>query len=333
MSTQRPGHDSEDELAGLVQGIVESYRSDARGQFLNRRYLPNPKQIEEIIQLFLELFYPGYFGRQDLTDENVTYHVGVLVHTLREKLAREIELCLCHALECGAVIGHCEDEARRLARRMLLMVPELRKTVISDVQAALEGDPAATSVHEIILAYPGLLAVTVYRIANQLHRIGVPLLPRIMTEWAHSKTGADIHPGATIGPSFFIDHATGVVIGETSHIGEQVKLYQGVTLGALSHPRDENGRVIRGTKRHPTVEDNVTIYANATVLGGTTVVGSGGVVGGSVFLTKTVPPASRVALKAPELFVRTKGQKGETAEAAVAVDAGDALDADELVSG
>jgi serine O-acetyltransferase len=296
------------ELEALVDGIVTSYRSDPRCQFINRRYLPNRRAISEIISLFLELLYPGYFGRQDLTDENVTYHVSVLVHTLRDKLAREIELCLCHVAETGQVVTHCADEARRLATSVLQSVPDLRATLISDVEAALEGDPAATSVHEIILAYPGLLAITVYRIAHHLNRLGIPLLPRIMTEWAHSKTGADIHPGATIGKSFFIDHATGVVVGETSHIGDHVKLYQGVTLGALSHPRDEHGKVIRGTKRHPTVEDHVTIYANATVLGGTTTVGRGGVVGGSVFLTKSTPPASRVAMKPPELFVKTKGE-------------------------
>lgn len=303
-----------DELHELAGAIVASYRSDDRGQFLNRHYLPNRKAIAEIIDLFLALFYPGYFGRQDLTDANIEEHVLELVSTLRDKLAREIELCLCHVAECGQVVAHCEEEARRLAKRLLATVPALRETLISDVAAAFEGDPAATSVHEIILAYPGLLAVTIFRVAHELHKMGVPLLPRIMTEWAHARTGADIHPGASIGSSFFIDHATGVVIGETSHIGDRVKLYQGVTLGALSHPRDEHGRVIRNTKRHPTVEDDVTIYANATVLGGATVVGRGGLIGGSVFLTKSVPPDSRVALKQPELFVRTKGAPEKASE-------------------
>ena len=299
------GETAQSELDAIVEAVLESYRSDERGQFVNRKFLPSRDEIIAIIGLFLQLFYPGYFGRQDLTDESLPYHVGGLVSTLRDRLARQIELCLCHAAECGEIVLSCADEAKRLANRVLAKVPELRRVLITDVQAAMDGDPAASGLHEIILAYPGLLAITVYRIAHELQVMGVPLLPRIMTEWAHAQTGADIHPGATVGPSFFIDHATGVVVGETSHIGASVKLYQGVTLGALSHPKDEHGRVIRATKRHPTVDDNVTIYANATVLGGTTTLGAGSVVGGSVFLTKTIPPGSRVAMKPPELNLKT----------------------------
>ncbi len=293
------------DLAELVQGLLESYRSDSRAHHIGKKFLPSRDEIVEIIDLFLQLFFPGYFGRQGLTEENIGYHVGQLLSTLRDKLARQIEQCLCHAAECGLVFEPCADEAKRMAREILARVPKLRALIITDVQAAFDGDPAATNLHEVILAYPGLLAVAIYRVAHELRTIGVPLLPRIMTEWAHARTGADIHPGATIGRSFFIDHATGVVIGETSRIGEHVKLYQGVTLGALSHPRDADGRVIRNTKRHPTVENDVTIYANATVLGGETTVGRGSVVGGSVFMTRTVPPESRVAVKPPELSVRT----------------------------
>ena len=183
-----------------------------------------------------------------------------------------------------------------------------------DVQAAYDGDPAATGADEILLAYPGILAITVYRLAHELHIQGVPLMPRIMTEWAHSVTGADIHPGARIGRSFFIDHATGVVIGETTVIGENVKIYQGVTLGALSFAKDERGRLIRGTKRHPTIENNVVVYANATVLGGETVVGAGTEVGGSVFLTKSVPSDSVVKMKSPELRFRSKLPAAERSE-------------------
>jgi len=299
------------ELDEIVAAVVESYRGDSRGQFLHRKYLPNKDEIIVIIRLFYELLYPGYYGRQDLTDDTLAYHVGALVSTLRDKLARQIELCLCHAAECGDLVASCTDEARRLSNVMLTRVPDLRRILISDAQAAMDGDPAASGLHEIILSYPGFQAVTVFRIAHELHALGVPLLPRIMTEWAHAQTGADIHPGANIGASFFIDHATGVVIGETSRIGELVKLYQGVTLGALSHPKDENGRVIRGSKRHPTVENGVTVYANATVLGGSTTLGQSSVVGGSVFLTKSVPPGSRVAMKPPELNVRTSDAPAE----------------------
>lgn len=302
------------ELGDVVTSVVESYRAERRGQYINHHFLPNRDEIVSILKLFLELFYPGYYGRQDLSDENVGYHVGVLLHGLRDKLARQIELCLRHVAECGGAGARCEEEGRRLALALLARVPALREILVSDVQAAVDGDPAATGVHEIILAYPGLLAITVYRVAHELHQLKVPLLPRIMTEWAHGVTGCDIHPGAVIGRSFFIDHATGVVVGETSTIGKNVKLYQGVTLGALSHPKDASGQIIRGTKRHPTVEDGVTIYANATVLGGETILGRGSVVGGSVFLTKSIPPGSRVALKAPELSVRTNGAPATTYE-------------------
>jgi len=294
------------ELKGLVDALLESYRADARGHHINRRYLPSRAEIIDVIHLLLQVLYPGYVGRQGLTDEEVEYHVGGLLSQLREKLARQIEQCLCHQAESehqSGAEGACALHAKKLASQFLAGLPALRATLLEDVQAAYDGDPAATSLDEIILAYPGLLAVTVYRIAHELHEMGVPLMPRIMTEWAHQKTGADIHPGAHIGKSFFIDHATGVVVGETTHIGANVKLYQGVTLGAMSHPRDERGRVIRNTKRHPTVHDGVTVYANATVLGGDTTLGAGSIVGGSVFLTESVPDGSRVAITPPELRV------------------------------
>lgn len=296
------------ELAGLVEAIVASYRSDPRAHHIGRRFLPSRDEIIEISELLLQLVYPGYFGRQGLTEENVGYHVGELVSTLRDKLRRQIELCLCYARECEGCAERpppeVEAEAAKLASTFLARIPAVRSMLITDVQAAFDGDPAATNLDEIILAYPGLFAVTVYRFAHELHRMGIALMPRIMTEWAHAMTGADVHPGASIGPGFFLDHATGAVIGETTRIGENVKLYQGVTLGALSHPRDGGGRVIREEQRHPTVEDGVTIYANATVLGGQTVLGEGSVIGGSVFITRSIPKRSRVALKPPELRVR-----------------------------
>jgi serine O-acetyltransferase len=292
-------------LAPLVEGMLASYHRDPRGQHVNRRFLPSRDEIIEIVELLLQLFYPGYFGRQDLTDENLAYHVGNLLSTLREKLERQVRTCLCFDAETeGRPQGACADEAKRVAARLLERLPAVRDALVEDVQAAYDGDPAAASLDEVVLAYPGFLAVTVHRVAHELYCLGVPLMPRIMSEWAHTRSGADIHPGASIGRAFFIDHATGVVVGETSRIGSGVKLYQGVTLGALSIPRDERGRVIRDTRRHPSVEDNVTVYANATVLGGDTVVGADSVVGGSVFLTHSVPPGSRVALKAPELSVR-----------------------------
>jgi serine O-acetyltransferase len=302
------------DLPDLVDALLTSYRGDPRAHHINRRFLPSRDEIIEIIQLLLQLMYPGYYGRQDLTDQNLPYHIGMLLSQLQEKLVSQIGMCLCYHRENGG--GDCPEpvafrcEARQLTSHFLKQLPAIRARLIEDVQAACDGDPAAVNLDEVILAYPGLLAITVYRLAHELHRMGVQMMPRIMTEWAHAQTGADIHPGAEIGPSFFLDHATGAVVGETSHLGANVKLYQGVTLGALSHPRDAQGRVIRGTKRHPTVEDNVTIYANATVLGGETVVGESSLVGGSVFLTHSVPKGSRVALKPPELTVRQAGVIG-----------------------
>jgi serine O-acetyltransferase len=197
--------------------------------------------------------------------------------------------------------------AQQKAVELLKRLPDLRAILEQDVQAAFEGDPAAKSYHEIIFSYPGLEAVTIYRIAHELLLLGVPLVPRMMTEYAHSKTGIDVHPGARIGPGFFIDHGTGVVIGETCDIGTSVKLYQGVTLGALSFPRDAAGNIIRGMKRHPTLEDDVVVYANATILGGDTVIGHHAVIGSSVWLTHSVPPYTAVSLEKPSLRIKAPG--------------------------
>jgi serine O-acetyltransferase len=301
-------------LTELTEEFLGSYRGDARARRISQRYLPSREAIVEILEGVLDLMYPGYFGRRDLNSENLGAHVAQAVAALAPKLEREMEHCLCYGREREAEppnLGECAPRAHELADIFLRRLPEIRSLLIRDVQAAFDGDPAATNLDEVILAYPGVLAVSVYRIAHALYDLGVPMMARIMTEWAHSKTGADIHPGASIGPAFFIDHATGVVIGETTDIGEGVKLYQGVTLGALSFPRDASGQIIRGKKRHPTVESGSTLYANATVLGGQTVVGAGSVIGGSVFLTRSVPPRSRVSLKEPELRVATRDGAAE----------------------
>lgn len=293
-------------LDNVVAGMLASYASDPRGHHIGKKHLPSREEIFEIIELLFQVFYPGYYGRQDLTKGNLEYHVVTLLSTLREKLATQIEECLCWSSETGnddKRLGPRCAHSRKLSSQLLERLPEIRNALLRDVQAAYDGDPAAGSIDEIILAYPGLLAVTVHRVAHELHKLEVPLMPRIMSEWAHSRSGADIHPGARIGSSFFIDHATGVVVGETCDIGENVKMYQGVTLGAISHPKDDRGRVIRNMKRHPTVEESVTLYANATVLGGQTVVGKGSVVGGSVFLTKSIPQRTRVGVKPPDLRV------------------------------
>lgn len=306
--------DQSPSLDRAADELVASYRRDVRGQRIGRRYLPSQDAIHELVGLLFEVFYPGYFGRQDLTDQNLRKHVGALLGALHEKLAAQIGACVCAAAEStghGGDTSECVTHAEELATRLASKLPAIRDVLVLDVQAAYDGDPAAASLDEIVLAYPGLVAVTVHRVAHELYRMGVPLMPRIMSEWAHSTSGIDIHPGATIGPSFFIDHATGVVVGETTRIGAHVKLYQGVTLGALSVMKDAHGRAVRSTKRHPTVEDGVTIYANATVLGGQTVVGEGSVVGGSVFLTKSVPKRSRVGAKAPALKIALGADEGD----------------------
>jgi serine O-acetyltransferase len=301
-------------LEQVAGELLDSYLGDERARRISQRYLPSREVIVEILESVLDLMYPGYFGRQDLNAGNLSQHIEQMAAALVPKLEREMEHCLCYGRERETVppeFGECAPRAQELAEIFLRRLPEIRALLIRDVQAAFDGDPAALNLDEIILAYPGVLAVSVYRIAHALYDLGVPMMARIMTEWAHSKTGCDIHPGATIGAAFFIDHATGVVIGETTHIGDGVKIYQGVTLGALSLPRDAHGHLIRGKKRHPTVENGSTLYANATVLGGQTVVGADSVIGGSVFLTRSVPPRSRVSLKEPELRVMTRDGAAE----------------------
>jgi len=300
-------------LERLSEELLESYLGDERARRISRRYLPSREAIAHILQSVLDLMYPGYFGRGDLNRENLGGYVARALGELAPKVEREMEHCLCYGRErdASAEFGECAPRAQELTQVFLSRLPEIRALLVRDVQAAFDGDPAATNLDEVILAYPGVLAVSVYRIAHALYDLGVPMMARIMTEWAHSKTGCDIHPGARIGGGFFIDHATGVVIGETAEIGEGVKLYQGVTLGALSLPKDDSGHVIRGRKRHPTVEDGATLYANATVLGGKTVVGAQSVIGGSVFLTRSIPPRSRVSLKEPDLRVASRDGAAE----------------------
>jgi serine O-acetyltransferase len=257
--------------------------------------LPSKEVTTTILDRLFGVFYPGFHAVQHLTQENVAFHIGAALDDIADDLSDQVYLAL--HFECRRAEGHCDACARRaedVVERFFERLPEVRRVLLLDVQAAYDGDPAAASIPEVVFAYPGLVAVTVYRVAHELLVLGVPLLPRIMTEYAHSKTGIDIHPGARIGESFFIDHGTGVVIGETTEIGRNVKLYQGVTLGALSFPKDERGKLIRGAKRHPTLRDNVVIYAGATILGGNTVIGEGAVVGGNTWVIGSVEPGAKV---------------------------------------
>jgi serine O-acetyltransferase len=286
-------------LPALTERIVETYEECGGINHLGHSPLPSYREVVEILADLREILYPGYGRRQNLHMGNVGYHVGDLIDSLHDRLTQQIARALRHDCKARELETDFEAEAQLIAIRLLESLPDLRKVLAEDVQAAFEGDPAAKNLDEIIFCYPGLAAISVFRIAHEVHLLGVPLIPRMMTEYAHSKTGIDIHPGATIGRRFFIDHGTGVVIGETTHIGDGVKIYQGVTLGALSFPRDESGNILRNVKRHPTIEDEVVIYANATILGGKTTIGHHSVVGSSAWITKSIAPYTTVTIEDP----------------------------------
>jgi serine O-acetyltransferase len=298
-------------LPEITEAIVATYTDCRHINHLGHKPLPSREAVVDIVTDLFDILYPGFTRRQNLHLGNVEYHVGDLIDGLHDKLNTQIARALCHEEEANpGCLGHAgridfESLAQQKTVELLRRLPDVRYLLEKDAEAALVGDPAAKSYHEIIFCYPGLEAVTVYRIAHELLLQGVPLIPRMMTEYAHSKTGIDIHPGARIGPSFFIDHGTGVVIGETCDIGAHVKLYQGVTLGALSFPRDAAGNIIRGMKRHPTLEDEVVVYANATILGGDTVIGHHAVIGSSVWLTQSVDPYTVVTIEKPSLRIKS----------------------------
>jgi serine O-acetyltransferase len=300
-----------EELPGIVQELVESCLREGFFAHVGPEPIPSRQAVIDIILLAFRLLYPGYFSRQRVDAVGLSYHLGQEAMLFFEALSQQITLSYRHeCLRYGLPCIHCQEKGWAEAVSFLRQVPRLRSILATDVRAAYDGDPAAKSYDEIIFSYPGLFAVTVFRAAHQLHSQGVPLMPRIMTEYAHSQTGIDIHPGATIGESFFIDHGTGVVIGETTEIGERVRLYQGVTLGALSLPPDKVN-ALRSAKRHPTVGNDVIIYAGATILGGETVIGARSVIGGNVWLTESVPPDTKVFLKKPELIFRGNNVQGK----------------------
>jgi len=298
-----------EKLPDLVDRVMASYCAESKIHHIGRHFLPSRADTIEIIRLILPVLYPGYHGRQDLTFETVPYRLGELLLQLGRLLHQQISHCLAFQRENSGMPGPgttCLQCTADTTLTFMNDIPAMRAMLALDAQAFYDGDPAALNTDEILLAYPGLLAVTIHRVAHRLNELSVPLLPRMLSEYAHSITGIDIHPGAEIGKSFFIDHGTGVVIGETTTIGDNVKIYQGVTLGALSFPRDADGNIIRGHKRHPTIENNVTIYANATILGGATVIGEGAVIGGNVFLTESVPAGCTVSMEKPQLRVRNR---------------------------
>jgi serine O-acetyltransferase len=291
-------------LDGIVSKICATY-SDGKGiNHIEGFNLPNEAEVINILNELVEIVFPGYTGRKSLSIENIKYFVGETITRVYSQLADQIS----RATRYNCSKNNCNDcDVPKLssdaALGLLQSVPNVRELMKLDVQAAFDGDPAAKSLDEIALSYPGLKAITIQRIAHELFIRNVPLIPRMMGEYAHRLTGIDIHPGASIGRSVFIDHGTGVVIGETAVIGDNVKIYQGVTLGALSFPKDADGNIIRGKKRHPTIENGVTMYSGATILGDI-IVGEGSVIGGNVWLTESVPPKTKITITAPELKIK-----------------------------
>lgn len=286
----RDGKFTNSEIERLVGKIVDTYQGDAGINFIDAANLPVRDKILEILELLTELLFPGYTGKRKVTKTNVKFVVVDILCHIYTELSEQIERAYryrCRMENCET--GDCGRMAEDATEYLLNQIPKIRELLKSDVIAAFDGDPAAKSYEEIILSYPCIMAIANHRIAHELYLKDVPLIPRIMAECAHSATGIDVHPGATIGKSFFIDHGTGVVIGETTIIGDNVKIYQGATLGALSFPKDERGRILKGGKRHPTIEDNVTIYAEATILGNVTI-GKNSVIGGNVWIKESVPP-------------------------------------------
>lgn len=292
-------HKLENEISKLTADILSDYEAGRDIDNINTFDQPKKDVIIEIINKLRNIIFPGFFKNGTYRIYTVRNNTTMLLEDVLFNLIRQISIVLRYKPEFENVDeADIFDEAERLAISFLAAVPKIREYVDTDVCAAFDGDPAAFNKDEIIFSYPGLFAVMVNRIAHELYLLNIPLIPRIMTEYAHSITGIDIHPGATIGKYFFIDHGTGIVIGETTVIGDNVKIYQGVTLGALS---TRGGQKLKSKKRHPTIEDNVTIYSGASILGGETVVGKNVVVGGNAFITKSIPEGAKVSIKNQEL--------------------------------
>ncbi|HXN34956.1 MAG TPA: serine O-acetyltransferase EpsC [Opitutaceae bacterium] len=293
-------------LDKIKAALLASYEADGGINHLDGVNLPSQESVNAIARDCMHLLFPGYFEESRLAKKDVPALVETLLVRIRGALEVEIGKCLRFSKDADPAA-----RARTLALEILGKLPELRKAIRTDVEAAYQGDPAARSYEEIILAYPCVLGISLQRFAHVLYNLGVPLLPRMITEYAHERTGMDIHPGAKIGTHFFIDHGTGVVIGETATIGSHVKLYQGVTLGAKSFETDNQGNPVKGVKRHPDIGDNVTLYAHATILGGDTQIGANSVVGGNVWLLTSVPANSIAYFKADDLIIRPRQKKEE----------------------
>ncbi len=291
---QRRGPQRHQDLEDVIDVIAGSYDGDDDINNLDSADLPNKRAVITAFSHIMPVLYMGFYSTRALNRTNLRYALSEHLYPAQDILVEQI----CRAIRYEERMGRVQHKrpegwGEEVVLRLFERIPELRRVLNSDVRAAYEGDPAASSIEEVVFSYPSIQAISAYRVAHELFLLGVPMIPRIITEHAHSRTGIDINPGASIGESFFIDHGTGVVIGATATIGNNVKLYQGVTLGALSIPRDEVDDY-RDHKRHPTIEDDVTIYAGASIHGGETVIGRGSVIGGNVWLTKSVPPGSKI---------------------------------------
>ncbi len=297
-------------IQNLVGKIAQTYRGDSGINFIDTSNLPVRGEILQILDLLFEVLFPGHTGKRTVTKSNIKFIVGDILCQIYTELSEQIERAYLYQCKIDKCEGcDCQTMAENVTQHLLTQLPKIRQMLKGDVGAAFDGDPAAKSYEEIVISYPCITAIATYRIAHELYLKQVPLVPRIMSECAHSKTGIDIHPGAKIGKNFFIDHGTGVVIGETTIIGDKVKIYQGTTLGAMSFPKDERGRIIKGGKRHPTIEDNVTIYAEATILGDI-IIGRNSVIGGNVWIKESVPAGVTVTVANTDLvYTRHKKQQ------------------------
>jgi serine O-acetyltransferase len=298
-------------LPGAINDIMKSLEDESCFAHIGDEPIHFSTSVKEMIDLFREILFPGYFSNEKVDSANLPYHMGQSISHLYDIISEQVIHVLRHdCLRYDLACSECEPRGNDVALKVIQAIPELRRCLAEDVRGAFDGDPAAKSHDEVIFSYPGLYAITVYRIANILHTLKVPQLPRIMTEYAHSLTGIDIHPGATIGKRFVIDHGTGIVLGETSIIGNNVRIYQNVTIGALSLPPDA-GEKLRWAKRHPTIEDDVIVYSGATILGGDTVIGARSVVGGNVWLTRSIPPDTKVFIENPRLIIKNQEKDHE----------------------
>ncbi len=299
-------------IPSIVKKLVKSWKTEEYFDHISPVALPSDDAVIAIIYKARSILFPGYFTKVKLHQSNLEYFIGQETTALYEMVVEQVSMAIRHDCRRNTLpCSNCDELSHKIAFSFIERLPHVTALLTADIRSTLEGDPATKSVDEVIFCYPGLLATTIFRLAHELYLLGVPIIPRIMTEYAHNQTGIDIHPGATIGPGLFIDHGTGVVIGETTIIGTGVRLYQGVTLGALSLPRDAGEKLYK-KKRHPTIEDNVIVYSNTTILGGDTIIGEGSIIGGNIWLTESVAPGTKVLLKKPELIIYNGSKKGDS---------------------